>query len=101
MATTDDRLAGYAVVEGSFGTVRPALKVAFPYFSETIRVHPFASDIGWTKFIETMRQHPAEDIDQGYVLDETMNYIRGQIHRTIGNCSGKPPLRIIRTAWTW
>lgn len=80
MATSDDRLAGYAVVEGNFGTVRPALKIAFPYFGEKIRVHPFASDIGWTKFIETMRQHPAEDVDQGYVLDETMNYIRGQIH---------------------
>jgi hypothetical protein len=86
MATQDERLSGYTVLKGQYGTVRPEVKLAFPYFPDadgnpiTIRVHPHASDIGWTEFIESMRERPATEVDEGEVLDETMAYVRGQIH---------------------
>lgn len=82
MATAqDNRLDGYTVLPRQFGTVRPEIKLAFPYFGEVVRVHPHASDIGWTEFIETMRQLPADaPLDEGWVMDETMAYVRGQIH---------------------
>ena len=81
MATTDnDRLAGYQVLSGQFGTIRPEVKLAFPYFGETIRVHPYASDIEWTAFIDSMKDVPAEQVNDMAVLDETMKYVRGQIH---------------------
>lgn len=81
MATNDQRdLSGYTVLDGQFGTVRPEIRMAFPYFGETIRVHPNASDVEWMGFIERMRHVPAEAVDGSEAMAATLDYIHGQIH---------------------
>jgi len=80
MATQDNRLDGYTVLDGQFGTERPEIRMAFPYFGEVIRVHPNASDVEWMSFIDSMRGVSAEDIDGAEAMSATLDYIRGQIH---------------------
>lgn len=75
-----DRLAGYTVVQGQFGSVRPEIRLAFPYFGEVIRVHPQASDIGWTKFLESVSHMDETQVNDMEALQATMNYVRQQIH---------------------
>ena len=76
----DERLSGYTVLDGQFGTVRPEIRMAFPYFGQTIRVHPNASDVEWMGFIERMRHIPAAEVDESEAMAATLDYIRGQIH---------------------
>lgn len=75
-----DRLAGYTVLDGQFGSVRPEVRLAFPYFGETIRVHPYASDIEWAGFLDSVSHMDESEVDSQEAIDKTMGYVRQQIH---------------------
>jgi hypothetical protein len=50
-------------LEGEFGTPREAVDADFPYFGETIRLHPDANDLAYTEMMIRARDIDMDDLD--------------------------------------
>jgi hypothetical protein len=85
---------GRVHLDGDFGTHRDAVDADFPYFGETIRVHPDASDLHFAELMIVANGIDVGDIDMddpaswtaeqrvavAKANDATIHAIQGQIH---------------------
>ena len=65
---------------GSFGTVREAIDADFPYFGETIRLNPDASDLYQVKLMELLQTIDLGSID----FDDPSSWTREQANAIQG-----------------